>query len=98
MAYRRLRARLWLEHYGLFPRTRLAFFTLYVLASALLLLVIEEVGGMFRSSFGSSLSGWVVLLTLLGLVLLAVLSLRRVSSRMLWRMRSPRCVPSPRRH
>jgi sigma-B regulation protein RsbU (phosphoserine phosphatase) len=88
MAYRRLRARLWLEHYGLFPRTRLAFFTLYVLASALLLLVIEEVGGMFRSSFGSSLSGWVVLLTLLGLVLLAVLSLRRVSSRMLWRMRS----------
>ncbi len=88
MAYRRLPARLWLEHYGLFPRTRLAFFTLYVLASALLLLVIEEVGGMFRSSFGSSLSGWVVLLTLLGLVLLAVLSLRRVSSRMLWRMRS----------
>ena len=88
MTSRRLRARLWLEHYGLFPRTRLAFFTLYVLASALLLLVIEEVGGMFRSSFGSSLSGWVVLLTLLGLVLLAVLSLRRVSSKMLWRMRS----------
>ena len=88
MTSRRLRARLWLEHYGVFPRTRLAFFTLYVLVSALLLLVIEETGEMFRSSFGSSLSAWVVLLTLLGLVLLAVLSLRRVSSKLMWPMRS----------
>ena len=32
MTSRRLRARLWLENYGLFPRGRLAFFTLYVLA------------------------------------------------------------------
>jgi len=88
MTSRRLRARLWLEHYGLFPRGRLAFFTLYVLALDLLLLVIEEVGGMFRSSFGSSLSGWVFLLTLLGLGLLAVLGVRRVSSKLLWRLRN----------
>jgi phosphoserine phosphatase RsbU/P len=88
MTSRRLRARLWLEHYGLFPRGRLAFFTLYVLVLALLLLIVEEVGGLFRSSFGSSLTGWVVLLALLGLGLLAVLSMRRVSSKLLWRMRS----------
>jgi phosphoserine phosphatase RsbU/P len=88
MTSRRLRARLWLEHYGVFPRTRIAFFTLYVLASALLLLVIEEVGGMFRPSFGSWLNAWVILLTIIGLVFLAVLSIRRISARMLWRMRS----------
>jgi sigma-B regulation protein RsbU (phosphoserine phosphatase) len=88
MTSRRLRARLWLEHYDLFPRSRLAFFTLYVLVLGLLLLVVEEVGGLFRSSFGSSLTGWVILLTLVGLGLLAILSLRRISSKMLWRMRS----------
>jgi len=88
MTSRRLRARLWLEHYGVFPRTRIAFFTLYVLASALLLLVIEAVGEMFRLSFGSWLNAWVILLTIVGLVFLAVLSIRRVSAKLLWRMRS----------
>src|SRR5579872_5629926 len=88
MTSRRLRARLWLEHYGVFPRSRLAFFTLYVLVLALLLLIFREAGGLFRSSFGSSLTGWVVLLTILGLGLLVVLSVRRISSKLLWRMRS----------
>src|SRR5579864_8841680 len=88
MAYRRLRARLWLEHYGLFPRGRLAFFTLYVLALDLLLLIVQQVGGLLRRSFGSSLTGWIILLTLLGLGFLAVLSVRRFSSKLLWRMRS----------
>ena len=88
MSSRRLRARLWLEHHGLFPRGRLAFFTLYVLAIDLLLLVVEEVGGMFRGGFGSSLTGWVILLTLLALVLLSILGMRRFWSRLLWRTRS----------
>jgi len=88
MTSRRLRARLWLEHYGLFPRGRLAFFTLYVLALDLLLLIVQRVGGLFRSSFGSSLTGWIVLLTVLGLGLLAVLLVRRVSSKLLWRLRN----------
>jgi sigma-B regulation protein RsbU (phosphoserine phosphatase) len=88
MSSRRLRARLWLEHHGLFPRGRLAFFTLYVLAIDLLLLVVEEVGGLFRSRFGASLTGWVILLTLLALVLLSILGMRRFWSRLLWRTRS----------
>jgi phosphoserine phosphatase RsbU/P len=88
MTSRRLRARLWLEHYGLFPRGRLAFFTLYVLALDLLLLMVQTIGGLFRGSFGSSLTGWVVLLTLLGAGLLAVLLARRVSSKLLWRLRN----------
>jgi phosphoserine phosphatase RsbU/P len=88
MTSRRLRARLWLEHHGLFPRGRLAFFAIYVLALDLLLLVIEEVGRLFRSSFGASLATWILILTVLGLGLLAVLVVRRISSQMLWRMRS----------
>src|SRR3954466_4953897 len=88
MTSRRLRARLWLENYGLFPRGRLAFFTLYVLALDVVLLLIQQLGGMFRRSFGASLTSWVILLTVLGLVLLGVLGTRRFSSRVLWRTRS----------
>ena len=71
MHSRFLRARLWLEHNGLFPRGKLSFFTLYVLALDLLLLVVEKVVGMFRSSPGTSLSGWIIFLTLLLMSLLA---------------------------
>ena len=88
MHSRTLRARLWLEHNGFYPRGKLAFFTLYVLALDLLLLAIEKIGGTFRSSFGSSLSGWVIFFTILGLVLLSVLAARMVSSRLLWRLRN----------
>jgi sigma-B regulation protein RsbU (phosphoserine phosphatase) len=88
MHSRLLRARLWLEHHGLFPRGKLSFFTLYVLALDLLLLVIEKVVGMFRSSPGTSLSGWIIFLTLLSFVLLSVLAARMVSSRLLWRLRN----------
>jgi phosphoserine phosphatase RsbU/P len=83
-----LRARLWLEHNGLFPRGKLAFFTLYVLGLDVLLLAIEKVAGTFRSSFGSSLSGWVIFLTLLGMGLLGTLAVRSVSSKLLWRLRN----------
>ena len=83
-----LRARLWLEHHGLFPRGKLSFFTLYVLALDLLLVVIEKVLGMFRSSSSGSLGGWIIFLTLLSFVLLSVLAARMVSSRLLWRLRN----------
>jgi len=88
MSSRLLHARLWLEHHGLFPRGRLAFFTLYLLGLDLLLLVIEEVGGIFRSSFGTSLTGWIIFLTLLSFVSLSLLAARMVSSRLLWRLRN----------
>jgi sigma-B regulation protein RsbU (phosphoserine phosphatase) len=88
MHSRLLNARLWLEHNGLFPRGKLSFFTLYVLALDLLLLVIEKIVGMFRSSPGTSLSGWIIFLTLLSFVLLSLLAARTVSSRLLWRLRN----------
>jgi phosphoserine phosphatase RsbU/P len=88
MTSRRLRARLWLEHHGLFPRGKLAFFALYVIGIDLLLLVIEKVRGLFRSTVATSLTGWIIVLTLLALVLLGILGVRRFWSRLLWPMRS----------
>src|ERR1700730_12233412 len=88
MSSRLLRARLWLEHHGLFPRGKLSFFTLYVLALDLLLLVVEKVVGIFRSSPGTSLSGWIIFLTLLSFALLSLLAARMVSARLLWRLRN----------
>src|SRR4051812_792750 len=88
MAYRRLRARLWLEHYGLFPRGKLAFFTLYVLGLDLLLLVIQQSAGAARSSFANSLSGWTIFLTLFAFVLATVLGVRWLLAHALWRMRN----------
>ena len=88
MTSRRLRARLWLEHQGLFPRGKLAFFTVYVIGIDFLLLVIEQVRGLFRRSVGTSLIGWIIFVTLLALVLLGILAVRRFWSRLLWPMRS----------
>ncbi|MBO0911041.1 MAG: SpoIIE family protein phosphatase [Acidobacteria bacterium] len=87
--YRRwLRARFWMDHRGLFPRGKLSFFTLYVLALNLLLVFIQRLIGVFRPSRGNSLNGWIVFLTILVLVLGLVLLARWTRSRLLWRMRT----------
>ncbi|HUK46845.1 MAG TPA: SpoIIE family protein phosphatase [Terriglobales bacterium] len=83
-----IRSRLWLEQRGLFPRGKLAFFTVYVLGLDLLLFAIDRIVGSFRTSYTSSLIGWVVFLTLLGFVLLSILGARWLSSRVLWRLRN----------
>jgi sigma-B regulation protein RsbU (phosphoserine phosphatase) len=88
MTSRRLRARLWLEHYGVFPRSRLAFFTLYVLGLDLLLLLIQEIAGNAHSSYANTLSGWTIFITLFALVPLTVLLARWLSAHALWRMRN----------
>lgn len=85
---RLLQARLWLEDQGLFPRGKLAFFALYVLGLDLLLAVIKACARAFHSSYGSSLTGWIIFLTALAIVLLSVLGARWASSRLLWKMRT----------
>jgi phosphoserine phosphatase RsbU/P len=88
MNSRLLTARLWLEHNGLFPRGKLAIFTLYVLGLDLLLWAVEKVAGMFQISYATSLAGWTAFLSLLGFVLLSVLGARWLSSRVLWGLRN----------
>jgi phosphoserine phosphatase RsbU/P len=85
---RALRARLWLEQNGLVPRGKLSFFTLYALALDLLLIIINEIAGRFHIPYVNSLGGWIVFLTLLAIVLIAILGARWASSHLLWRMRT----------
>jgi sigma-B regulation protein RsbU (phosphoserine phosphatase) len=88
MTSRRLRARLWLEHYGLFPRSRLTFFTLYALGLDVLLLIVQQIARSVRSAYASSLTGWAIFVTLLAAALLIILMVRWLSAHALWRMRN----------
>jgi sigma-B regulation protein RsbU (phosphoserine phosphatase) len=80
--------RAWLRRNGLSPKGKLAFLTWYLLGLDLLLFAIQKVAGLFRSSFGQSLSGWIIFLSFLVIVFLAVLAARWLSSRLLWRLRN----------
>src|SRR5690242_17889629 len=88
MHSRLLRTRVWLDHNGLFPRGKLAFFTLYVLGVDLLLLLIGKIVAIWRPSATGYLGGWTIFLSLLAVVLLIVLGARWLSAHALWRMRN----------
>ena len=70
------------------PKGKLAFLTWYLLGLDLLLFAIQKVAGVFRTSFGQSLSGWIIFLSLLTIVFSVVLGARWLSSRLLWRLRN----------
>jgi len=70
------------------PKGKLAFITWYLFALDLLLLAIQKVADFFRSSFGKSLGGWIIFLSLLVIVFFGVLAGRWLSSRLLWRLRN----------
>src|SRR5580765_5965264 len=80
--------RAWLVNNGLFPKGKLAFMTWYLLGLDVLLFAVQKVGELFRSSFGKSLGGWIIFLSLLIIVFFGVLAARWLSSRMLWRLRN----------
>src|SRR5258706_7351820 len=86
--------RAWLRRNGLSPKGKLAFMTWYLLALDLLLFVIQRVANLFRSSFGQSLSGWIIFLSLLVIVFFGLLAARWLSSKLLWRMRNRLLVTS----
>jgi sigma-B regulation protein RsbU (phosphoserine phosphatase) len=88
MNSRLLQVRLWLEDKDLFPRGKLAFFALYLLGVDLLLSVIKAISRALHSTYGSSLTGWIIFLTALAAVMLSILGARWASSRLLWKMRT----------
>jgi len=88
MRSRLLRLRLWLEKNGLFPRGRLAVITCYLLAFDVLLFCVQKIAALFHRHFGEYLGAWVTLLSLIAIVLLFVLAVRRISAQLLWRMRN----------
>lgn len=88
MRSRFLTARLWLERNGLFPHGRLAVVTCYLLALDLLLFIVQKVIAAVRGTPGGYLGGWVIFLSIVTLALLLRLLERRISARLLWRMRN----------
>jgi sigma-B regulation protein RsbU (phosphoserine phosphatase) len=73
---------------GLWPQSRVARAALYVLALDLLLFVLQELTKHASPTMASSLSGWIVFLSLVAIVLLAVSAYRWLRSKLLWRLRN----------
>src|SRR5215475_4791002 len=88
MRSRLLQVRLWLETKGVFPRSRLALITCYLLALAVFLFVVENAAEWLHGNLGGFLGVWVGLLSVAVIILLGVLAWRWVSARLLWRVRN----------
>lgn len=88
MASRRLQLRLWLEDNGLFPRGRLALITAYLLALDVFIFLLQKLAIAAGWKFGEYLGGWVIFLSLVLIGCLIVLAKRRISAKLLWRMRN----------
>ena len=84
LSYFRLRFETW----GLLPKSRVARAAWFILGLDLLLFVFQRVLGAFHSSYGESLAGWVIFLSIVVIILLLVLAYRWLKVRMLWRLRN----------
>src|SRR5258708_6741934 len=70
------------------PRSRIAWAALYVLALDLLLFAVQWLTRHVSPSMSTSLGGWVTFLSLLAIVLLAIAGFRWLRSQLLWRLRN----------
>ena len=73
---------------GVLPRTRLARAACYLLGLDLLLFAVQRLFAIFKVSYGQAISGWVGILSVLAIVLLALLAYRWIKARLLWRLRN----------
>src|SRR6202158_3439552 len=76
-----------LHERGLWPRSRMAWAALYVLALDLLLFAVQWLTRHASPPMSASLGGWVTFLSILAIVLLAIAGLRWLRSQLLWRLR-----------
>src|SRR5690348_13022757 len=88
MHSRLLSLRLWLEKNDLFPKSRLALVTVYLLGLDVFLYLIQKLSGLVRPSYATALGGWTLFLSFVVALLLCVLVARWSSSRLLWRLRN----------
>jgi phosphoserine phosphatase RsbU/P len=73
---------------GLWPESRVAWATVYVLALDLLLFVVQLATGRVRPGISASLAGWVIFLSVLAILLLSILGFRWTRAHLLWRLRN----------
>ena len=78
----RMAARGWL------PASKLALVAWYVLGLDILLFLLQKVFGLFGSSWGAGLGGWVSFLSFVAIVLFAALGFRWLRTKLLWRLRN----------
>jgi phosphoserine phosphatase RsbU/P len=83
-----LQLRIWMEKHALYPRSKLAVVTCYVLAIDILLFALQQLSHTLGRSFGGSLGGWVTFLSAVVIAFLLVLIVRRISGGVLWRLRN----------
>lgn len=88
MRSRLVQLRLWLEKNGVFPRSRLALITCYLLALDVFLFVVQNLAGWLHASWGGFLGIWVDLLSFAVIILLGILARRWISTHLLWRVRN----------
>ena len=86
LSYHDLRRRL--SEHGLWPTGRLARSAWYLFALDLLLFLLQEVLKFFKLSWGSSLGGWVSILSFAAIVLFCMLAFRWLKTKLLWRLRN----------
>jgi phosphoserine phosphatase RsbU/P len=83
-----LQLRIWMEKHAVYPRSKLAVVTCYVLAIDILLFALQQLSKTLGRSFGGSLGGWVSFLSAVVIAFLVVLIVRRISGGVLWRLRN----------
>lgn len=84
--YLSLRARLMV--WGLWPTGRVAHGAWYSLGLAAILFLLQKVLGVFKSSWGESLGGWVGFLSFISILLFTILAFRWLKAKILWRLRN----------
>jgi|HubBroStandDraft_2_1064218.scaffolds.fasta_scaffold31136_2 sigma-B regulation protein RsbU (phosphoserine phosphatase) len=77
-----------LREKGLWPQSWVAWAALYVLALDLLLVAVQWLTRHASPVTSASLQGWVIFLSLLAIVLLAIAGFRWLRSQLLWRLRN----------
>ncbi len=83
-----LQLRIWMEKHAVYPRSKLAVVTCYVLAINVFLFALQQLSHTLGRSFGGSLGGWVTFLSAVVIAFLLVLIVRRISGGLLWRLRN----------
>jgi phosphoserine phosphatase RsbU/P len=73
---------------GLWPQSWVAWAALYVLALDLLLFAVQWLTRRASPATSASLEGWVIFLSVLAIVLLAIAAYRWLRSQLLWRLRN----------
>ena len=84
--FRHLRLRLF--EMGLIPTSKVARTAWYLLGLDLLLFALQKLLGLFKLSYGESLTGWVFFLSFGIIVLFAIVAYRWLKKRLLWRLRN----------